>query len=105
MKTTIYDDNGNATRVTLPAPFYGTAGAGPSGSEDATGTWYVALYWGPRSGRCFVESYSIWDRGDGQTVGTVVSECSPSEMLHYCDRVGVAAPEGILDSVPQTVID
>jgi hypothetical protein len=103
-KVTIYgeyelDDNGNnrAERVTLPAPFYK---AGVNGQEDYTGVWVTGLYYGPRSGRCFVEDYSIWDDGHGAITGKIIREVSLSELLRIANHVGAFLP----DCIPAPVI-
>ena len=109
MKTTIYHDNYGETqaeRVTLPTPFYGSWDERVHGQQDSTGVWIIALAWGPKSRRCFIQTYSCWQRDNsGECVGYAVGECSPTEMLQYCDRVGVEAPEGLFQSVANTVIE
>jgi hypothetical protein len=98
-KATIYsdtelDDNGNnrAERVTLPTPFYESE---VRGAEDYTGVWITGLYYGPHSGRCFVEDYSIWDDGHGAVTGETIREVTLSELLRIADHVGATLPECI----------
>jgi hypothetical protein len=93
-QATIYsgDCEETAERVTLPEPFYE---AEARGQEDYTGKWVTGLYYGPRSGRCFVETYSIWDDGKGRCTGEVIREVSLTELLTVADHVGAALPEGI----------
>lgn len=91
-RVTLQDFYGNYQRVTLPAPFYEASASGP---EDWTGVWITALYYGPRSGRMFSRTYSIWDDGHGRNVGTRYREIDRSDFLHYCDLVGVEPPAGL----------
>lgn len=80
--TNLFGDN---ERVSLPAPHYrGKA----SGQQDFTGIWITGLYSGPRTGRRFVETYSIWQSSRGGTTGTSIRELSESDYLDYCQRVG-----------------
>jgi hypothetical protein len=83
---TITSLTGDSERVTLPRPHY----ENPKGhrSEDTTGTWWEALYVGPRTGRMFVRMYSIWDDGNGRCVGTTYSELSMADYLWFCERIG-----------------
>lgn len=94
-RVTITNLNGEHERVTLPAPHYESRACGQS--NGGTGVWITALYAGPRTGRKFVRSHSMWDRGDGCTVGTTYREIDESQYLAYCERVG-CDPEHV-DSV------
>ena len=85
-RVTLQTLNGNTERVTLPQPHYECPHNGRG--QDQTGVWIEALYVGPRTGRRFVRHYSIWDRGDGSTVGTTYRELDTSEYLWLCERVG-----------------
>lgn len=91
-RVTITNLDGEAERVTLPAPFWSGSASGPAHS---TGVWITALYLGPRTGRMFRRSHSIWDRGDGATVGTTYRELTLPEMLACCDRIGADVPDAI----------
>lgn len=104
-QATIFDGDGNAERVTLPEPFYGEFGVRPSGPEDYTGSWIIAMYYGPRSGRCFLETYSIWDAGDGSIIGTRIEEVTKPELLARCKRVSCEPPDGLLAARRNTIID
>lgn len=85
MTKTIQNLFGEYERGTLPNPHYSAEATGP---EDYTGTWITGLYSGPRTGRKFVRTYSIWDNGRGSCIGTNYSELDESEYLDKCDRVG-----------------
>ena len=91
---TITNLSGDSERVTLPRPHY----ENPPGrrSEDTTGVWYTGLYVGPRTGRMFLRSYSIWDSGDGSVCGTTYEELDADRYLSLCrtldeEPVGPAA--------------
>ncbi len=84
---TIENIRGECDRVTLPLPHYDNPKSGRS--EDTTGVWYTALYVGPRTGRMFLRSESIWDDGHGRCVGTRYRELRRDEYLDYCRRIGV----------------
>ena len=89
MNTTITNLNGDAERVTLPVAHW-------SGRERAgTGVWITGLYHGPRSGRVFIRTHSIWDDGRhmGINVGERVCEVECSEFLLACERTGATVPE------------
>lgn len=91
-RVTITNLDGESERVTLPQPFWAASVSGPAHS---TGVWITALYLGPRTGRMFRRSHSIWDRGDGATVGTTYRELSMPEFLACCERVGVEPPDQV----------
>ncbi len=91
-RVTIINLDGEAERVTLPAPFWHGSATGPAHS---TGVWITGLYLGPRTGRMFRRSRSIWDRGDGATVGTTYRELTGSEFLTCCELVGVDPPDQV----------
>ena len=84
---TITKLNGDHERVSLPIPHY-TAPA--RGEQLCTGVWITGLYSGPRTGRKFVRTYSIWQRRNGHgVVGETLQELNAAEYLHYCNLVGV----------------
>lgn len=85
--------NGDCERVSLPEPFWGDHDGGPTGGEDSTGVWYIALYYGPRSHRAFIQTYSIWDNGHGCMTGTAFSEIGEASLLHFCNKVGCEPPD------------
>ena len=85
MSTTIENLHREYERVTLPKPHYETTA---TGKPEFTGVWIVALYSGRRTGRKFVQTYSIWDDGQGRNVGKTYRELDDSEYLRYCQRVG-----------------
>lgn len=84
-RVTLQNLSGGLERVTLPQPHYEDDA---TGQQTYTGVWVTGLYSGPRTGRKFVRTYSIWDRGDGQTTGTTYRELDEAEYLDYCHRVG-----------------
>ena len=89
MNTTITNLNGDNERVTLPEAHW-------KGKEnDGTGVWITGLYYGPRSGRIFIKTHSIWDDGRhmGINVGTRVREVERCEFLRACERTGATVPE------------
>lgn len=89
---TITNAFGEKERVSLPAPHY-TAEA--RGQSDFTGIWITALYSGPKTGRRFARTDSIWEnRQTGGMVGTRIHELEESQYLDYCERVG-CEPEHI----------
>jgi hypothetical protein len=91
-KTATVFRDGSAERVTLPEPFYS---AKAQGQEDYTGVCVTGLYYGPRSGRCFVETYSVWDDGTGRCQGDSISEVELSELLKIAKHVRADVPDSI----------
>jgi hypothetical protein len=89
---TITTLSGDKERVSLPKPHY-TAAA--RGQQDFTGVWITGLYSGPRTGRRFAETYSIWENQRGGCAGTSVRELDDSEYLDYCRRAGTE-PVGVV---------
>lgn len=83
---TITNLDGDYERVSLPAPHY----TGPAnGAEHFAGVWITGLYSGPRTGRKFVRTYSIWQSRNGYGVkGETLRELDETEYLEYCERVG-----------------
>jgi hypothetical protein len=77
---------GEAERVSLPQPHYEAAA---QGEQDYTGVWITGIFSGPRTGRRFVRTYSIWQRShnDGRCVGTTIREIDEAEYLNLCERV------------------
>ena len=86
MKYTITNLRGDAERITLPSAHYCQAARG---FEHFTGVWITDLWAGPRTGRMFVRTYSIWQRAhnDGRNEGYRIRELTLSEYLRYCDIV------------------
>ena len=69
-------------RYTIDGKRYDTSkmvDLGISTREDH-GVNIEAVYMTPRSKRVFVETYSIWDRGDGRVVGHRLHEADPTEI-------------------------
>ena len=90
-KITIVDIDGDRTeRVSLPKPFFEAPAA--RRPQDSTGVWITGLYYGPRSGRCFIATYSIWDRGDGVVEGAGVKEVEILELGRVADQMGAELP-------------
>lgn len=83
---TVLNLDGEYERVTLPAPHF-TFPA--TGAEHFTGVWITALYSGPRTGRKFARTWSIWQSRNGHGVrGETHRELDEAEYLEYCERVG-----------------
>ena len=85
---TITNLDGDHERVSLPAPHFV---AEARGRENlSTGLWLTALFSGPRTGRKFARTYSIWQKRDGRggVVGETYRELDEAEYLHYCNIVG-----------------
>ena len=78
--------------LSLPKPFFETK---PTGREDYTGVWVTKLFYGKKSKRCFVETYSIWDDGRGKCIGYTVNEVRKGELAEYVKKVGVEMPDEI----------
>lgn len=98
-RVTITNLAGENERVTLPQPHFSDAATNSSGYNNAgTGVWITALYAGPRTGRKFIRTNSIWDRGDGCNVGTTYRELDESEYLGACKRVG-CEPESVSNTI------
>jgi hypothetical protein len=54
--------------------------------EVGTGVTRRGIYMTPKSKRVFVETHSIWDRGDGCTVGTRYHEADAEEIGFLADE-------------------
>ena len=82
-RVTIHSYSGECERVTLPTPHW------TGKREIQTGVTLEALYRGPRTGRMFSRSYSIWaDRSNnGANVGTQYQEIDLDQYLMLCDKV------------------
>jgi hypothetical protein len=85
-RVTVTNLRGDSERVTLPHPHYESPAAG---QETWTGVWITGLYAGPRTGRKFVRTESIWQRShnDSRCVGTTYRELDQAEYLDLCERV------------------
>ena len=94
---TITNLAGDCERVSLPAPHFTHD---THGQENlSTGVWITGLYSGPRTGRKFVRTYSIWQSRNGYGVrGETYRELDESEYLEHCaivdcEPVNVSATE------------
>jgi len=94
-KVTATNLQGDSVRVSLPKPFWGDHNGSPSGPQNSTGVWWIALYFGPKSKRAFLQIYSIWNNGHGSVTGTVFTEIETSTLLWHCERLGIDPPNGI----------
>ena len=84
---TITNLDGESERVSLPTPHFTHH---THGQENlSTGVWLTGLYSGPRSGRKFARTWSIWQKRVGYgVVGETYFELGEAEYLHYCNVVG-----------------
>jgi hypothetical protein len=82
-RVTVENLRGDAERVTLPAPHW-------TGREESrAGVILQALYRGPRTGRMFARSFSMWQAAPGQgSRGTIYQELSESDYLRLCELAG-----------------
>ena len=71
-------------RVSLPAPQW------EGETNWGTGTKLTAIFYGSRTGRMFMETYSIWEnhRTHG-VVGETTVEITESEYLTACNRADI----------------
>jgi len=84
MGTIVQNLHGEREYVTLPQPLW------EDGVSWGTGIKLQALYRGPRTGRRFIETYSIWeDRQTHGVVGTRIYEAEESEWLAACERANI----------------
>lgn len=83
---TIINLHGDCERVSLPAPHFTTHTHGPE--NLTTGIWITDLYSGPRTGRKFARTWSIWQKRDGGIEGETYRELDEIDYLHYCTVVG-----------------
>lgn len=86
-------------RIRLNEPLVDALGSLARCKQWDTGLSINAIYAGRK---WFVVEYeSIWDRGNGECVGTyyvaydMTAECDRSDILHICDRLGVEPPAAI----------
>jgi hypothetical protein len=82
-RVTIQTGYDQAERIALPTPHW------TGKREIQTGVTLEALYRGPRTGRMFARSYSIWDDGHGRNTGTIYRELDMSEYLRLCDKADI----------------
>jgi len=81
MNATVILLMGERVRVTLPEPHW------EGRREISTGIIAKALYSGRRTGRHFLQSYSIWDNGRGGNTGEQFRELEESDYLKICEKV------------------
>jgi hypothetical protein len=81
MNATVILLMGERVRVTLPEPHW------EGRCEISTGIIAKALYSGRRTGRHFVQTYSIWDNGRGGNTGEQFRELEESDYLKICEKV------------------
>ena len=67
-------------------------------TRERNGVNIEGVYMTPNSKRVFVNTYSIWDRGDGRIVGDRWHEASQSEIAalaqeHDCDELYDLLPD------------
>lgn len=93
MKALIQLENGYAKWRSLPSPIW--EGSVSRETEVSPGRFLTGLYYGSRTGRAVIRSYSIWDRGDGQCYGEEFREVSLAEFLAAAKRVGARLPAAL----------
>ena len=81
MNATVILLNGERVRVTLPEPHW------EGRCEISTGIIAKALYSGRRTGRHFMQTYSIWDNGRGGNIGEQFRELEEADYLKICEKV------------------
>jgi len=81
MNATVILLMGERVRVTLPEPHW------EGRCEISTGVIARALYSGRRTGRHFLQSYSIWDNGRGGNTGEQFRELEEADYLKICEKV------------------
>jgi len=81
MNATVILLDGERVRVTLPEPHW------EGRCEISTGVIARALYSGRRTGRHFLQSYSIWDNGRGGNTGEQFRELEEIDYLKICEKV------------------
>lgn len=89
MDVTITNLDGFSERVRLPnASEYVADDA--HYREEWTGVVVTGIWTGPRSGRRFLRTHSIWqNRKTHGIVGTVYEEVDEERYLSLCDKVGI----------------
>jgi len=81
MNATVILLDGERVRVTLPEPHW------EGRCEINTGIIAKALYSGKRTGRHFIQTYSIWDNGRGGNTGEQFRELEEADYLKICEKV------------------
>ena len=81
MNATVILIDGERVRVTLPEPHW------EGRREISTGIIAKALYSGKRTGRHFIQTYSIWDNGRGGNTGEQFRELEEADYLKICEKV------------------
>ena len=87
MKTIVTNLQGEREYLSLPIPEYEHLGKGCKDWES--GVSLLAIWRGPRTGRTFIGTYSIWDNGRGAHVGYRVVEVDKQAYLRACDMAGI----------------
>lgn len=76
MKVTANTENGETIRLSLPAATW------EGRQKYGTGVTLEAVFVSPRARRCVTQTYSIWDNGNGQCVGTVFNLVETEDELN-----------------------
>lgn len=87
MKTTVINLQGEREYVSLPTPEYEHLGRGCK--DWGSGVSLLAIWRGPRTGRTFIGTYSIWDNGHGMHAGYRVTEVDKQTYLRACSVAGI----------------
>lgn len=76
MKVTVTTEMGETIRLSLPAATW-------EGSDRyGTGVTLEAVFVSPRARRCVIQTYSIWDNGNGACTGTVFHLVEDEDQLN-----------------------
>ena len=76
MKVTANTENGETIRLSLPSATW-------EGSDKyGTGVTLEAIFVSSRTSRCVIQTYSIWDNGNGQCTCTVFSLVEDEDQLN-----------------------
>lgn len=92
--------HGTTEYLSLPKqPLYDATQTGFS-EDYGTGVKLVRVWFGPRTGRAFIETDSRWEnRQTHSCVGRTTREIELEELLRICQRFGLAVPPQIQPAV------
>jgi hypothetical protein len=87
MKLTITNLRGENEYLSMSKPEYESSKCGQA--DYGTGVWLIGIFRGPKTGRMFISTDSIWDNGNGCCVGQRTREVDESEYLRACRVAGI----------------